>query len=128
MNRKRERRVSLDAMTRFILKSYDIPTKKDVEKIIARIDQIEKLVVNGLTPNDQGLEEDTRRDKNAQHRSVVTATDMVLGITKTYENGVSFKEIQLQTGFNEKKIRNIIFRLDKLGKIKRVDRGTYTAV
>ena len=31
-------------------------------------------------------------------------------------------------GFDEKKIRNIIFHLDKLGKIKRINRRNYLAV
>ena len=69
-----------------------------------------------------------QRGSTGQPIPVVTATDMVLGVTKKYKNGVGFKEIQSQTGFDEKKIRNIIFRLDKLGKIKRINRGIYTAV
>jgi DNA-binding transcriptional regulator PaaX len=40
---------------------------------------------------------------------------------------LGFAEIQAKTGFDEKKIRNIIFRLNKTGKIKRKTRGIYVA-
>jgi DNA-binding transcriptional regulator PaaX len=39
--------------------------------------------------------------------------------------GKGFGDIQIQTGFGEKKLRNIIFRLHKTGKIKRKTRGIY---
>ena len=38
-----------------------------------------------------------------------------------------FSDIQAKTGFGDKKIRNIIFRLNKIGKIKRKSRGIYIA-
>ena len=127
MDRKKAKRVSVDSMVRFFLKSYDIPTKKDVDKIIAHIDRLEKLVLNISSLQDPGLRGTAQRGSIGQPRSVVTATDMVLDITKRNRRGVSFKDIQSQTGFNEKKIRNIIYRLDKIGKIKRIVRGIYTA-
>jgi len=37
-------------------------------------------------------------------------------------------DIQSQTGFEEKKIRNILYRLHRNGKIKRKSRGVYTVV
>ena len=42
-------------------------------------------------------------------------------------DGLGFAEIQAKTAFDEKKIRNIIFRLNKTGKIKRKSRGIYIA-
>ena len=128
MEKQKARRVSVDTMVRFFLKYYDIPTKKDVDKIIARIDRLEKLVLNVSSLQGKRMRGVGRRGSPGQTLPVVTATDMVLDVTKKNKNGVGFKEIQSQTGFNEKKIRNIIFRLDKLGKIKRINRGIYTAV
>ena len=37
------------------------------------------------------------------------------------------EDLKKKTGFDDKKLRNIVFRLHKLGKIKRVGRGKYTA-
>ena len=129
METKQTRQVSVNSMVRLFLKTYDIPTKKDVDRIMDRIDRLEKLVLNVASMQDQRLRGTARRTTGGRKpRPVVTATDMVLGVTKMHRSGVGFKEIQHQTGFGEKKIRNIIFRLDKLGKIKRVERGIYTAV
>ena len=128
MATKRKRQVSVDTMVRLFMKSYDIPTKKDIDKVLARIDRLEKLVLNVSSLQGKRLRGVGRRGSPGQTLPVVTATDMVLDVTKKNKNGVCFKEIQSQTGFNEKKIQNIIFRLDKLGKIKRINRGIYTAV
>ena len=69
------------------------------------------------------------RECPIDHRCMTRiTTDMVLDVIKRYKSGVGFKEIQSQTGFEEKKVRNIIFRLDKIGKIRRVSRGIYVAV
>jgi hypothetical protein len=46
---------------------------------------------------------------------------------KRARKGLGFSDIQAKTGFGDKKIRNIIFRLNKIGKIKRKTRGIYIA-
>ena len=128
MTRKKGKQVSFDTMVKFFMKNYNIPTRKDVDKIMARIDRLEKLVLNVSNLRGQRLRGTDMGGSGGRSRSVLTATDMVLDVIKRYKKGVGFKEIQAQTGFEEKKIRNIIFRLDKIGKIQRVGRGIYTAV
>ena len=128
MNRRKGKQVSFDTMVKIFMKSYNIPTRKDVDKIIARIDRLEKLILNVSALKGQRLRGTDMGFSGARAKSVLTATDMVLDVIRRYKNGVGFKEIQAQTGFEEKKIRNIIFRLDKIGKIKRVSRGIYVAV
>jgi hypothetical protein len=128
MAKTKGKQVSLDTMVRYFMKTYNIATRKDVDKILDRIDRLEKLVLNVSSLKGQRLRGTRLGPPGVRARSVLTATDMVLGVTKRYKSGVGFKEIQSQTGFEEKKIRNIIFRLDKLGKIERVNRGTYRAV
>jgi Fic family protein len=128
MTRKKGKQVSFDTMVKFFMKNYNIPTRKDVEKIMDRIDRLEKLVLNVSSLKGQRLRGTDMGGPGNRVRSVLTATDMVLDVIKRYKKGVGFKEIQAQTGFEEKKIRNIIFRLDKIGKIQRVGRGIYTIV
>jgi DNA-binding transcriptional regulator PaaX len=53
---------------------------------------------------------------------------VVFDLIKRSREGLGFADIQAKTGFGDKKIRNIIFRLNKIGKIKRKQRGTYIAV
>jgi predicted transcriptional regulator of viral defense system len=66
--------------------------------------------------------------KTARARVALSASDAVFEVIKPYKDGVGFGEIQEKTGFGEKKLRNIIFRLNKMDKIKRVSRGVYVAV
>jgi hypothetical protein len=54
-----------------------------------------------------------------------TATDQVLGIINGSKNGVNAATLVKKTGFDLKKIRNILQRAFKMGKIKRVEKGVY---
>lgn len=58
----------------------------------------------------------------------LTATDQVLKIVNEAKKGVNIITIKKETGFEDKKIRNIIFRATKEGKIQRADRGLYVVV
>ena len=58
----------------------------------------------------------------------LTATDAILKIIKGSKKGVDAPTLVKKTGFNQKKVRNILFRTYKQGKIKRLDKGIYTGV
>lgn len=58
-------------------------------------------------------------------RLKVTATEQVLKVIKRSIKGVDVPTLKKKTGFEDKKIRNIIFRTSKEGKIKKVGRGVY---
>ena len=55
----------------------------------------------------------------------ITATERVLRIIRRSKKGVNVSAIKSRTGFDDKKVRNIIFRTTKEGKIKKVGRGIY---
>ena len=57
-----------------------------------------------------------------------TATDKILKIIKASKKGVDAPTLIKKTGFDQKKVRNILFRTYKQGKIKRLDKGIYTGV
>lgn len=57
-----------------------------------------------------------------------TAGDVILDLIKAEKDGVDTASIQKTTGFNNQKVRDNIYKLQKRGKIKRVDRGVYVAV
>ena len=116
----RTRNVSFDAMVKFFLQYYNIPTRKDVDKIINRLEKIEKMV--------QAKKLRTPAAGFLPGQPRLTASNTVLDVIREYKEGAGFAEIQEKTGFDDKKIRNIIFRLDKIGKIKRVSRGVYIAL
>jgi hypothetical protein len=116
MARKKGKSVSFDAMVKFFIHHYEIPTKRDVEKLMARLDRIENQLKTS------GAVGARRASKKG-----ATASDTVLETIKSIKQGAGFADIQAKTGYNEKKLRNIIFRLNKLGKIKRKSRGVYIA-
>lgn len=57
----------------------------------------------------------------------LTATDQVLRIIKRSRKGVDAPTLIKETGFEDKKIRNILFRASKQKKLKRAGRGIYVA-
>lgn len=125
MTRRKGKAVSFDAMVKFFLQNYNIPTTKDVEKLIARIERLENAVKNSGVAVSSRTKAPRRTNRAAKAGGAV-ASDTVLDIIGCAEQGIGVPEIQKRTGFGEKKLRNIIFRLHKIGKIKRVSRGTYT--
>ncbi len=58
-------------------------------------------------------------------RSKLTATDKVLNIINKSKKGVSVQALIKRTGFDKKKVANIVFRVSKMGKIKSVSKGVY---
>ncbi|MCF8067507.1 MAG: hypothetical protein K9L30_02865 [Desulfobacterales bacterium] len=104
------------------MNSYNIPTKKDIDKLIIRLDRLEKLI-----KSKGAVVQDTPRPvkKRAGIRGAMTASDTVMDAIKRSKKSVTFTDLQAKTGFEDKKLRNIIFRLSKLGKIKRKSRGEY---
>jgi hypothetical protein len=57
--------------------------------------------------------------------SQLTATDHILQIVRRSRKGVDVPSLKVKTGFDDKKVRNIIFRASKEGKIRKVGRGIY---
>ena len=116
----KNRNASFNAMVKFFLQYYNIPTRQDFDKIITCLDRIEKAAQTMRLPAS------SERPKSSQHG--VTAPSAVLEVIRDYKDGVDFAGIKSRTGFDDKRIRNIIFRLDKIGKIKRIRRGIYVAL
>jgi predicted Rossmann fold nucleotide-binding protein DprA/Smf involved in DNA uptake len=57
-----------------------------------------------------------------------TSTEQILKIVRRSRKGVDVPTLKTKTGFEDKKVRNIIFRASKEGKIKKVGRGIYVGV
>ncbi len=121
MSKKRGKSVSFDAMIKFFMQNYNIPTKKDIDRIMAKLDRLEAEIKKA--GNRSGGRGTAARKKKAGS----TASDTVLNVIKRSKQGTDFDGIQKKTGFDSKKLRNIIFRLNKLGRIKRKSRGVYLA-
>ena len=93
MVRKKGKSISFDAMVKFFMHTYDIPTKRDVDKLLARLDRLEGLLSAAST---SGRSRSVRRGRGA-------AADVVLDVIKRSKQGLKFVDIQSKTGFAEKK-------------------------
>ena len=122
MPKRKGKTTSFDAMVKFFMQQYNIPTKKDVDRLMVKLDYLENLIKqSAMDPNNSAL-------RFGRRKTALTAIDVVLDTIKRSKQGIGFAAIQAKTGFDEKKIRNIIFRLNKIGKIKRKSRGIYIAI
>jgi len=65
---------------------------------------------------------------SAKRATSKTATDTVLSIIKRSRNGLNTAALGKKTGFDAVKVRNIIFRLKRQGKIQSKSRGIYVAI
>ena len=91
--------------------------EKKMEKLIAAVEKGEKAKTTKRSP----VKKAPSRKRTAQP----TATDQVLNIIKRSKKGVNAATLMAKTGFDLKKVRNILQRTYKQGKIKRVEKGIY---
>ena len=105
---------------KMLLHRLDIPTKEDISNLHKRLDKLEQLIYQNHPSSRQKGKSRTPRKKSA--------SSIVLSIIGNHPEGTNFKTIKAATGFDDKKLRNIIFRLDKIEKIQRVSRGIYKRV
>ena len=95
---------------------------KDVKALRSRID----MLLTAAGKKAKATKRVSIKKASAKKRTAkLTATDKVLRIINRSKKGVDASTLVKKTGFNDKKIQNILFRNYKLGRIKRVDRGKY---
>lgn len=113
---------------------------KKTEKLMKVIDKLEKTQAAKQRKTTVKAKRTTkaRRKKPVAKKAVVrkgpakkgaavTATDQVLKIIQRSKKGVDVPTLIKKTGFEDKQVRNIIFRAFNQRKIKRMGRGTYVA-
>ncbi|MCF6249234.1 MAG: phasin family protein [Desulfobacula sp.] len=109
-----------EGFIKLILNRLDIPTKEDISLLHDRLDKLEQLLYQ--------KQPITRKQNKKEAVKRKNASSIVLEVVANHPDGTNFKTIKAATGFDDKKIRNIIFRLDKIKKIKRVKRGIYKII
>jgi len=105
--------------------------EKKMEKLIMAVEKSEKPKVAKKTTA-KSVKAKTAIRSPAQKKSPAkkkttqpTATDQVLNIIKRSKKGVNTATLMTKTGFDVKKVRNILQRTYKMGKIKRMEKGIY---
>ncbi len=98
-----------------LIKAYEKPQRPKAAK------KAKRKTVKAKTKRRAVVKKTVRRKKALQ----MTATEQILKIIKRSRKGVDVPTLKTKTGFQDKKVRNIIFRASKEGKIKKVGRGIY---
>ena len=102
---------------------------KKTENLLKAVDKIEKPIA-AKKPKAQAVKKTPAKKaavkKAAQMKAApATAVDTVLAIIKRSKKGVGTAALMEKTGYNQKKISNLVFKLRKQGKIKTVVKGIY---
>ena len=102
---------------------------KKVDGIIIAIDKLEKPKATKkpkVKPVKAKTVKKTPVIKAAVKKAApATAVDTVLDIISRYKKGFGTAALMEKTGYNQKKISNLVFKLRKQGKIKSLDKGVY---
>lgn len=98
-----------------LLKAHGKPQRPKAAK------KVKRRIVKTRTKRKAVTKKTTGRKKAPQ----MTATEQILQIVRRSRKGVDVPTLKTKTGFQDKKVRNIIFRASKEGKIKKVGRGIY---
>ena len=98
------------------------PTKKSKAKAVKK-KAVKKTPIKKIAAKKAAPKKAVRKKAKP-----VTAADTVLAIIKRYKKGVGNAALMEKTGYNQKKIANLVFKLRKQGKIKSVDKGVYVKV
>jgi hypothetical protein len=104
---------------------------KKLEKLIKAVEKNEKAKVTKASKAKAVKAKSAKKAPKvpAKKKAVkATATDQVLKIINRLKKGVDTATLMKKTGFDEKKVANILYRSFKAGKIKRADKGIYVGV
>lgn len=119
--------------TEHSLSSLKMPTKAEFDRLTQRVEALEKALKVGkgakkvARSQKAGKMAATKKKRVAGAKAQVTSSEKVLQAIRRYRTGVDVATLKTQTGLEDKKLRDVIFRLSKQGKIKRTGRGVYRA-
>ena len=131
MTKRSGKSVSFDAMIKFFMIRFEIPTRQDIQRIVNRLDQLEKTIkknaICGKPKRSGSPKVDGGNSRMSDSGLTLNASEVILKAIKSSAQGLDYAGISEITHFDEKKIRNILHRLYKTGKIQRKRRGLYVA-
>ncbi|MEX1327239.1 MAG: SWIM zinc finger family protein [Desulfobacterales bacterium] len=124
------RKVKIDDLIQQTLKDQSYKLLEKAEKMssgkIAESDLSDMFGIDMEETMDLDFSK-TPKKKPAAKRKMATLTDTakLINVIKRSKKGLDVATLKQKTGFDEKKIRNMIYRAHKEGKIRRVGRGIY---
>jgi hypothetical protein len=94
---------------------------RQMDKLINAVDKFEKE----KAAKKKKAQKPASKTADKKKATTLTATDQVVQIIKRSKKGVDVATLGKKTGFEKKKINDILFRASKQGKIKRTGKGVY---
>jgi predicted Rossmann fold nucleotide-binding protein DprA/Smf involved in DNA uptake len=101
---------------------------KDLNALSKKVDNI-ILAANKLetpkTVKKNAVKKVAVKKPAAKKTVKLTAADTMFAVIKNSKKGVGVAELMKKTEFDQKKTYNIIYKLNRQGKIKSVEKGVY---
>jgi predicted Rossmann fold nucleotide-binding protein DprA/Smf involved in DNA uptake len=105
---------------------------KELIKLVKKIEKLAAELEKAQKPKATSVKTKTKAKAVAKKAPVKAAkktdTDKLLEIINRSKKGVDTATLMKKTGFNQKKVRNMLNRTYKQGKITRVEKGIYVGV
>ena len=98
---------------------------KQTEKLAVALGKVEKPQAKSVSTKTKAKAVTKKAHAKAAKK---TDTDKVLAIINRHKKGDDTAALMKKTGFNQKKVQNILQRTYKQGKITRVEKGIYVGV
>ncbi len=105
---------------------------KELTKLVKQTEKLAAALGKPEKPKAQSVKTKTKAKAVAKKAPAKggkkTDTDKVLAIINRSKKGVDTAALMKKTGFDQKKVRNILHRTYKQGKITRVEKGSYVGL
>ena len=105
---------------------------EELTKLVKQIENLTAALGKAEQPKTKSVKTKTKAKAVTKKASVKAAkktdTDKVLAIVNRSKKGIDTAALMKKTGFDQKKVHNILHRTYKQGKIKRVEKGSYVGV
>ncbi|GMQ79736.1 MAG: hypothetical protein BMS9Abin03_169 [Thermodesulfobacteriota bacterium] len=95
----------------------------EAKKVVA-VGKLEKPKAT-KKPKAKPVKAKTMKKTPVKKAAPITGVDTVLAIIKRSKKGVGTATLMEKTGYNQKKMSNLVYKLKKQGKIKSVGKGVY---
>jgi len=99
--------------------------KAAVKKPAVKAKPVKKAAVKKPAVKAKPVKKAAVKKPAAKKPAQLSAVDTAFGFIKRYKKGISTSALMEKTGFDQKKVYNIIYKLNTLGKIKSVGKGVY---
>ncbi len=113
-----------------VTKGLKALTKK-TERLMKAVDKLEKAQAakkpKAKSKAAVAKRKAARKPPAKKKATKLTATDQLLNLIKRSKKGADVPTLIKKTGFDVRKVRNIVFRTFKQGRIKRTGKGIYVA-